>query len=737
MKLVHVSLFVLVLMATHVTRAQPTALTWESLPGPYGGLAVSVASTRTPSGQTAAVASDRYYLYRSIDGASQWERIREGSATLFAAPDGAFWALGNDVLRSIDYGLTWTPFAAGLPESGAAEMAASPDSTLYAATHEGLYRLDQGETLWRSTGLKEPVLAIASSSDGVLLAGTDLWGHTADPFSVQRSIDGGQTWTPVVIQAEADALVEAIAALPNGIALASGYGMYEEPGLFRSTDVGATWEPVPGFNEVTFEAFHLGPKGEVYADTRSLGSLHSDDGGHRWEQTSIDITDVADGPDGSILIATSRRGIVRSADRGKTVEDATEGFGRVELAHVVLGRQQSLYVASPRRFVAGGDFHRSMDAGETWERVPLGFIPNGANDLHYTTGGALLLAPGACACVEEKYKGGRLYRSVDDGDTWIDVAPDTLGDDGEIFRVYSLHEHTDGTLWMLADTEGKKLIYRSTTEGVTWEQRTPAPITVGAFTIAPDGTLWIAADQSLQDGVGVYRSTNQAETWAHVTTLAANRAGAILVTPSDHIIVSALYPDFYSPDGGETWAEIDLALKEVWHEVDTFVRNESGVLFGGVDDVPSIIRSLDDGATWEPVVSGLPSAGSHYYTDLALDDTGHLWAALGAYGLYRTRESTLVGTEREMPRVHSQLIVYPNPVREVVTIKLDLIQTESHVELAVYDMQGRRVRVLVSGPLYAGDHLHTFSAAGLPAGVYVLRAKGEHTTMVARLVVTP
>jgi photosystem II stability/assembly factor-like uncharacterized protein len=446
---------------------------------------------------------------------------------------------------------------------------------------------------------------------------------------------------------------------------------------------------------------------------------------------------VADGPDGSILIATSRRGIVRSADRGRTVEDATEGFGRVELAHVALGRQQTLYVASPRRFVAGGDLHRSMDAGETWERVPLGFIPNGVNDLHYTSGGALLLAPGACPCAEDKYKGGRLYRSVDDGDTWVDVAPDTLGDDGEIFRVYSLHEHTDGTLWMVADTEGKKLIYRSTSDGVTWEQRTPAPTTVGAFTIAPDGTLWIAADQSLQDGVGVYRSTNQAETWDHVTTLAAIRARAILVTPSDHIIVSALNPDFYSPDGGETWAEIDLALGEVWHEVDTFVRNDSGVLFGGVDDFPAIIRSIDNGATWEPVVSGLPSIGSHYYTDIALDDIGHLWAALGAYGLYRTTESTLVSTEREMPRVPSRLIIYPNPVRGVATIKLDLIQAESHVELAVYDMQGRRVMVLFSGPMFAGDHLRTINADALPAGVYVLRAKGEQATMVARLVVTP
>jgi hypothetical protein len=148
MKLAHLFWCVFLLMATHEALGQPTTPNWEALSGPYGGLAVSVASAPTPTGQTAAVASDRYYLFRSTDGAAKWERIREGSATLFAAPDGSFWALGNEVLRSTDYGLTWAPFAAGLPESGATEMAASADSALYAATPEGLFRLDHGETLW-------------------------------------------------------------------------------------------------------------------------------------------------------------------------------------------------------------------------------------------------------------------------------------------------------------------------------------------------------------------------------------------------------------------------------------------------------------------------------------------------------------------------------------------------------------------------------------------------------------
>ena len=44
--------------------------------------------------------------------------------------------------------------------------------------------------------------------------------------------------------------------------------------------------------------------------------------------------------------------------------------------------------------------------------------------------------------------------------------------------------------------------------------------------------------------------------------------------------------------------------------------------------------------------------------------------------------------------------------------------------VSAYDLLGREVAVLHRGPLAAGTHRLVFEAAGLPSGVYLVRADG-------------
>ncbi|MBD3371965.1 MAG: T9SS type A sorting domain-containing protein, partial [Candidatus Coatesbacteria bacterium] len=58
------------------------------------------------------------------------------------------------------------------------------------------------------------------------------------------------------------------------------------------------------------------------------------------------------------------------------------------------------------------------------------------------------------------------------------------------------------------------------------------------------------------------------------------------------------------------------------------------------------------------------------------------------------------------------------------------------VELALYDLAGRRAATLIDGPLPAGRHVVSLDASAYAAGVYLLRLSAAGTTATSRLVIT-
>jgi glycosidase len=64
---------------------------------------------------------------------------------------------------------------------------------------------------------------------------------------------------------------------------------------------------------------------------------------------------------------------------------------------------------------------------------------------------------------------------------------------------------------------------------------------------------------------------------------------------------------------------------------------------------------------------------------------------------------------------------YPNPFNPTTRIRFDLSGSSQPVRLAVYDILGREVAVLVDGLMSPGVHLADFDASDLGSGVYVYR----------------
>ena len=77
---------------------------------------------------------------------------------------------------------------------------------------------------------------------------------------------------------------------------------------------------------------------------------------------------------------------------------------------------------------------------------------------------------------------------------------------------------------------------------------------------------------------------------------------------------------------------------------------------------------------------------------------------------------------------------YPNPARAAAGFELTLPEAE-HVELAVYDLSGRRVATLASGELSAGRHLINWDCSGTAEGVYLARLQAGGEVLTSRLVI--
>lgn len=66
---------------------------------------------------------------------------------------------------------------------------------------------------------------------------------------------------------------------------------------------------------------------------------------------------------------------------------------------------------------------------------------------------------------------------------------------------------------------------------------------------------------------------------------------------------------------------------------------------------------------------------------------------------------------------------YPNPINPTTTIPYH-IPTTAHVNITVYDVLGRAVKVLINDYQQAGDYIVTWDATKVPTGTYFCRMQG-------------
>ncbi|MDA1193375.1 MAG: hypothetical protein O3A46_16995, partial [Candidatus Poribacteria bacterium] len=420
----------------------------------------------------------------------------------------------------------WEPLLGGLRNVNLRDYLIHNDS-LYAASHQGVFRFDEGRGTWSQyrEGLEDGrgsfhMVRDIAHSGSAFIAATATGGafiSTAEPK--WTAANNGLRSSDLTLPAPN---VLSLAASPGNM-LAGVAG----EGVFRSTDGGATWkESSQGMaNRYAMTLLDLGDR--VLAGTFGSGVYRSDNGGASWVDSSDGIRDTSVfdmTASGSRLVVGTSGGIYASDDGGVTWRAVNDGLANLNLRNLGAMGGDKLYAGTYR-----SAFHVSTDNGATW-------TPQTSVEFNGTTARAAISADG----LELLGTAGRgIYLSKDGGATW------TASNTGIAFPFIVALKKIGGRIF--AGTDGRG-VYVSDDNGASWVDVSTGIAKGYAFGFAEiDGRAFVGTFGSgVYELVGdTWQSRNAGLTDVDVRSLIAVGQTLYAATAENGVFVST--------DGGATW----------------------------------------------------------------------------------------------------------------------------------------------------------------------------------------
>ncbi|MEM7248502.1 MAG: hypothetical protein AAF533_24430 [Acidobacteriota bacterium] len=552
----------------------------------------------------------------------------------------------------------------------------------------GTFRTDDGGLTWRSLQVPRTTNHGAIAGDGSLLVRAGL--------ELERSLDGGATWSVAAGVGPEWALTTVLLLVPDGPLLALDYQR-----AWRSDDLGDSWSSLdvgwPGFTI----APSLAASRDMAGDLVLLAGLA--DGVLRWDEATgawmdagaglepCNIGQVLISPDGIEAGAWARSQPISCA-AGRTVFRTRDGGASwTDLESFELGYLSVLAVhpSVPEQLLAGGQggVRRSRDGGDTWESVLE------IEDEHFMVvafGDDDVLVAGSRS---------RLWWSDDDGVTWRDVSSGLDGGQVEYFDIGAPEGGAEPVLARSYQDGWSRVVRQFGSEGA-WRTITMpdadagSPAAIGAHPTEP-GTFITSAgpwdlyrttdagarwEGPMSVGAGVPPNLIQhdlaepdvvlALDWGLSRLLRSEDAGLgwIEVPGFEDRVVAWIARDRANPgrwvmssfdrstrelglhvseDGGASWDE-SLAPPPPVGAAASWVVHADGdrllVVVQGAPGVPLAPRLWlhEPGTGWTPAETGLPVERPEWWQGLAIEsdpsDPQALVLATSGLGLWRSRD---------------------------------------------------------------------------------------------------
>jgi|GEM_PF-357520 len=489
------------------------------------------------------------------------------------------------VLKSTDGGGTWNTTGlnwAVTQTRTISRLLIHPTSTqtVIAATSDGIYRTTNGGTSWTQelAGNYKNIKFKPGTPATVYATGN------ADDF--YRSLDGGDTWTQITAGLPASGVSRMSLAVSdansNYVYILAGnnsdYGLY---GVFRSTDSGSNWTQMADGT----------PNLLTWSETGTGG------GGQAWYDLSIECDQ----------------------------EDAN------------------------RIFVGGVNTWRSTDGGTNWTCIGhwygaagIPYVHADVHALHYLPGTNTLLV--GCD--------GGVFISTNNGTSFSDISSNL-----EISQQYRLGcaatnsnrvitgwqdngtNLKDGASWSevvggdgmecAIDPTNQQIMYGEIYYGAIYKTTTGAggfsQITNSGGTGVNEQGAWVTPyvlgtipSHIFVGKSTVYRSTNGGSTWTTLGAFGSGNVNGLAVAPSDNnYIYASKGGSIYRSADGTNFANITTGLPGYYityiavHSTDP---NKIWVTLSGFDPGQKIYESINGGANWTNISTGLPNIPANCVT---------------------------------------------------------------------------------------------------------------------------
>jgi hypothetical protein len=151
-------------------------------------------------------------------------------------------------------------------------------------------------------------------------------------------------------------------------------------------------------------------------------------------------------------------------------------------------------------------------------------------------------------------------------------------------------------------------------------------------------------------------------------------------------------------------------------------------VFFGSDTVQQLKRISSE------ILRFVVPAGDSGYVDVIAANTNGLADTLenGFYYIPEVESPSSVDSDSKLPKQYALYCNYPNPFNPVTTIRFDIV-SPLHVEIAVYNLLGQKIAVLVNGQHMPGRYAVTWDAAAFASGVYIYSLKSKEFTRSRKL----
>lgn len=301
-----------------------------------------------------------------------------------------------------------------------------------------------------------------------------------------------------------------------------------------------------------------------------------------------------------------------------------------------------------------------------------------------------------------------VYASEDTGKTWEPMGPLADG-----HGLYLISIFTKGSYVFTTMAGGG--VFRSSDNGMTWSF-------IGAhrfykymdfqdklFAAAMDG-LWFSDDLGM-----TWKLCKEFDIWPKYISVYS-------LAHNDKYLFLDCWDNIYrSSDAGMTIQAINNGLPFPQYKIcDIFAYNN--FVFAGMKD-KKIYFSKNEGEYWEEISDGLDtvdfvSCFGISNERLLISSNRNLWS----YEL-----SQLTGAIQDQPRNPGNICLYqnyPNPFNPVTNISYS-ISDGKILKLAVYNLLGKELDILVNRYVEPGRHTIQFDASSLPSGIYIYKIQAS------------